>query len=220
VKAQGRGGWGVGFHLSYNSQNWTEDVSNVWIQGRDVGYGFGWRLQAGSLRAVYQGWFAIHHYVFTDSTGAEYRLDQNNNGVWSSRESLYVWYDSNTQRLYFNDGSFWVFGATAAGTEQDAGTSYPTLMEDTNGNQIAITYQAGVGVPWSNSSARILTIQDVRTGSYTLTYSVEWLPHLTGISNSMQTGESYSFRTAIGVRWFHRPACPRPPTVARPCCKA
>ncbi|MGI8745367.1 MAG: hypothetical protein ACR2NN_22890 [Bryobacteraceae bacterium] len=123
VKAQGRGGWGVGFHLSYNSQNWMSD-GNIWQEGRDVGYGFGWRLQAGSLRAVYQGWYSIHHYVFTDSTGAEYRLDLNSNGVWSSKESLYVWYDSNTQRLYFNDGSFWVFGATAAGTQQDAGTSY------------------------------------------------------------------------------------------------
>ncbi|MGI8745368.1 MAG: hypothetical protein ACR2NN_22895 [Bryobacteraceae bacterium] len=48
-------------------------------------------------------------------------------------------------------------------------------MEDTNGNQIAITYQAGVGVAWNNSNARIQTIQDVRTGNYTFTYTIDWL---------------------------------------------
>jgi len=40
-------------------------------------------------------------------------------------------------RLYFRDGSFWVLGCTSAGTEQDAGTMYPTVMEDTNGNQLS-----------------------------------------------------------------------------------
>jgi len=106
VKALGRGGWGVGFNLTYNSQNWRQDPGGVWKLGRDVGYGYGWKLLAGSLLPVYDGYFTpVHHYVFTDSTGAEYRLDQNNSGVWSSLQSLYVYYDSNAGRLYFRDGS-------------------------------------------------------------------------------------------------------------------
>jgi hypothetical protein len=70
-----------------------------------------------------------------DALLAEYRLDINNNGVWTSRET-YVWYDSNAQRLYFADGSFWFMGAQSAGTEEDAGTMYPTFMQDSNGNQL------------------------------------------------------------------------------------
>jgi hypothetical protein len=49
LKAQGRGGWGVTFALSYNSQLWRQDPGGTWKLGRDVGYGFGWQLMAGSL---------------------------------------------------------------------------------------------------------------------------------------------------------------------------
>jgi len=195
LKALGRGGWGVNFKLSYNSQNWRQDLGGTWQFGRDTGYGYGWRLQAGSLTPVYQG-TSLHHYVFIDSTGAEYRLDQNNGGVWSSREGIYVYYDSNAGRLYFTDGSFWVLGATSAGTEQDGGTLYPTLMQDSNGNQIILTYNAGIGVTWGNSSSRINTIQDVRGNGatdYTFTYNTDAIPHLTGITNSIGTSENYSF---------------------------
>jgi len=48
----------------------------------------------------------IHHYVFIDATGTEYRLDQNNGGVWTSREGAYVSFDQNANRLYFPDGGF------------------------------------------------------------------------------------------------------------------
>src|SRR5262249_19095376 len=130
----------IGFNLSYNAQNWRQDLGGVWKLGRDVGYGFGWKLQAGSLTPYWGSYWAVDHYTFVDATGAEYRLDQNTNGVWTSKESIYLTYDSNTQRLYFPDGSFWLFGSVSAGTEQDAGSMYPTVMEDTNGNQVIIVY--------------------------------------------------------------------------------
>ena len=41
---------------------------------------------------------------------------------------MFVSYDANAQRLYFNDGSFWYMGAESGGTEFDAGVRYPTLM--------------------------------------------------------------------------------------------
>jgi hypothetical protein len=69
-------------------------------------------------------------------TGAEYRLDQFTNGVWTSQEGIYLTFDP-AGRLYFPDGSFWVFGSYSSGTEQDAGTFYPTLIQDTNGYRLS-----------------------------------------------------------------------------------
>jgi hypothetical protein len=136
-KAMGRGGWGETFALGYNSQFWRQDSGGTWKMARDVGYGLSWRLQAGSLTPYYRVDWTLDHYLFIDSTGAEYRLTTNTSGVWTSSEGIYVSYDSNANRLYFNDGSFWVMGATSGGTEQDAGTMYPTVMEDSNGNQLS-----------------------------------------------------------------------------------
>ncbi|MGA2882186.1 MAG: hypothetical protein ABSG13_24810 [Bryobacteraceae bacterium] len=195
LKVLGRGGWGVGFNLTYNSQNWRQDPAGTWQLGEDVGYGYGWKLLAGSLLPL-NGPSGVNEYLFTDSTGAQYHLNQNSGGVWSSLESVYVSYDSNAGKLHFNDGSFWVMGSTSAGTEWDSGTMYPTLMEDSNGNEVIITYNAGVGVTWSNSSSRINTIEDVRgngAADYTFTYNSDAIPHLTGITNNIGTAENYSF---------------------------
>jgi len=191
-----RGGWSASFNLSYNSQNWRQDPGGTWQLGRDVGYGYGWRLQAGSLTPVYQNYWTVHHYVFIDGTGAEYWLTQNNAGVWSSTEGIYVYYDSNVGRLYFRDGSFWTFGSLSAGGEQDAGTLYPTAMEDTNGNQISISYDSGLGLSGGNSSARITQLIDVRGQPFTFSYSSS---HLIGISSgNLASPFNYSFSIATG----------------------
>ncbi len=202
LRAQGRGGWGATFALSYNSQLWRKDPGGTWKLGRDVGYGFGWRLLAGSVTPSWSDYWTVHHWVFTNATGAELRLDVNTGGVWTSKEAVYASYDANTQRLYFNDGSFWVMGAVSAGTEQDAGTRYPTLMQDFNGNQVLVRYHAGLGASWTDSSARIDEIEDVRATvccsplryrTYTFTYNTDAVPHLTGVANTIGTAEGYTF---------------------------
>jgi len=76
----------------------------------------------------------------------QYHLNQNSGGIWTSEESIYIYYDSNLGNPHFTDGSFWVMGCTSAGTECDAGTMYPTVMEDSNGNQVTISYNEGLGV--------------------------------------------------------------------------
>jgi len=55
-----------------------------WKLGDDVGFGFGWKLQIGSLTAFYSS------YLNVDASGAVYRLSQNSNGIWTSTESVYV----------------------------------------------------------------------------------------------------------------------------------
>lgn len=198
-QAMGRGGSAVGLNLSYNSQLWRQDLGGTWKLDDDVGYGLGWRLQAGSIIPFYSGYLTIDHYTFIDPTGAEYRLDQNNSGIWSSIQGIHVWYDSTVTPgiLHFPDGSLWAMGSISAGTEQDAGTEYPTVMTDSNGNQIFLRYNDGLGVTWTNSSARFTEIEDVRaiynsgTGtrqSYTFTYNTDPIPHLTQINNVLGKG--------------------------------
>ncbi len=173
---------------------------NLAVFGRDVGYGFGWRLLAGSITPVLSDPYTVSYYLYTDSTGGEYRLDQNSGNVWSSKESVYVSFDANTNNLYFRDGSFWNFGCISATTEADSGVMYPTLMEDTNGNQILIRYLQAPGAGWQNSSARISQIEDVRATNhsgvyytYSFNYNSDTPKHLTSISNSISTGENYGF---------------------------
>ena len=76
LTAQGRAGLSASFNLSYNSQNWRNDSVLDWQFDGDVGYGFGWRLLAGSITPVWNtGGMTAAYFLFMDSTGAEYRLD-------------------------------------------------------------------------------------------------------------------------------------------------
>lgn len=198
LKAQARG-WGVGFSLNYNSQNWRQDPGGIWNLGRDVGFGYGWKLLAGTIRAFNSDYWTTHHITFTDATGAEYLLDvwDSTARTFKSRDGSYLTYAVDTGLMYFRDGTYWQFWARSDGAEQDAGTWYPTMMQDTNGNRIYVSYQAGIGVGWSNSSGRISQITDVR-GNYNFTYSTtacsgDPIPRLTQITNTFGSGERYDF---------------------------
>lgn len=205
VTAQGRTGWNVSTGLSYNSQNWRQDAGTNWQLGSDVGYGYGWKIQLGSITPYYLGWpNGVDHYAFTDSSGAEYRLDQNSGGVWSSKQGVYVWFDANLNTLHFRDGTFWIMGTVTGGAEADAGTLYPTILEDVSGNQVTITYLAAPSLPGTviNTSARISTIQGVQSGQLQfvyVTHNTDAIPHLTYVysaTNSFTVG--YAFGATLG----------------------
>ena len=117
---------------------------------------------------------------------------------------IYVTFDANTYELHFPNGSFWTMGCVSASSEPDSGVMYPTLMEDTNGNQILIRYNAASGANWTNSSSRISEIEDVRAinngggdyQTYVFTYSSTLyggIPHLLSIANTIGTSEAYTF---------------------------
>ena len=193
VTAKARTGWSATFALSYNSQNWRTDPGGSWNLGRDTGFGYGWRLLAGSITPVYSS-SSIAFYIYTDSTGAEYRLANsavvNGYETWTSTEGTYVSYDATRRRLYFNDGSFWNMSVESSASEEDAGTLYPSSMQDSNGNQVLIGYYPGAGAPpQTPSSSRITQISDIRaaTNNYPLnrTYFFEYdsntVPHLVSI---------------------------------------
>ncbi len=167
LAAQGRTGWAVPLGLVYNSQNWRQDNGVNWNLGYDVGFGYGWQMLIGSVTPYYPNWWSgPDHFVYTDSTGAQYFLNVNNGGVWSSKQSVYVWLDTTVSpnKLHFKDGTFWVMGSTSGGTEADAGTMYPTIIEDVSGNQVIATYASGAGLPTSstNTNSRITVIADTR----------------------------------------------------------
>src|ERR1035437_9367820 len=195
IQARGRGSAGAAFALSYNSQIWRQSGGTPSLLGRDLGFGLGWTLQAVSLLQVLNS-----YYVFTDSTGAQYKLDQNTSGVWTSREGTYAAYDSTTHRLYSPDGSFWAMTVQSAAGEPDAGTLYPSSMQDTNGNYIQFQYAATACPAGANTCGRITQITDARGGypaSYWFTYSylhgADLFPHLTGINDGIRAAEDYSF---------------------------
>ena len=210
VTAQGRGGTAVPLRMSYNSQNWRKDPGGVWKIGNDVGFGFGWKMQVGSLTPVYSGWWVVHHYLYTDSTGAEYRLDQNNAGVWTSKEGIFLSYEAATGRLYFPSGLYWEFGCQSVGTEHDAGTLYPTRLVDTNGNEIKLRYQGGLHYGGTNGSARVSEIEDVRAVSigggayrtYSFAYNNDLVPHLTTIQADIPTGEYFTLSYTQNVTLY------------------
>jgi hypothetical protein len=122
LKPVGRNGVSAPVALSYNSQNWRRDGAATYKLGADVGYGFGWRLMAGSLTPIYTSPTTFLHWLFTDASGAEYKLDVNTSGVWRSKEGIYVSYDTNSYRLQFSDGSTWLMDCVAGASEQDSGT--------------------------------------------------------------------------------------------------
>jgi hypothetical protein len=161
LKATTRG-WSVPFGLSYNSQMWKKNSAGTWFLGEDVGFGLGWRLMAGSISPHWGDATQIQYWIYTDSTGAEYKLNVYSGGFWSSREGIYVEYDSTNHVLYFADGSFWEMKCVSADDEADVGTRYPTKMQDSNGNQILVRYNRGLGGLIANSSARIKEIEDIR----------------------------------------------------------
>ncbi len=149
--------------LSYNSQNWRRDSNGtIWNLGFDTGSGYGWQLQFGSITPYYSSTWNVAFYVFRDATGATYRLDQNNNDLWTSKDSTYVSFNGYSDDLYFNDGSLWAFHQVAGGVEQDAGTLYPDFLRDANGNFIYVDYEPANGDP-NRTSARIEDIFDARS---------------------------------------------------------
>ncbi|MBI4892181.1 MAG: hypothetical protein HY821_16255, partial [Acidobacteria bacterium] len=199
LAATRRGGWTLPLGLSYNSQNWRRDNGQAeWNLGRDIGYGYGWMLMAGQIRPHYTDTWNIHHWTYVDSTGAEYRLDQYSGGKWRSKEPVYVVWDDAMHRLLFPDGSYWNFYCVSGAGEADRGTYYPTAFVDRNGNLTGIEYNPGFVVGLPDTSGRIGKIFDVRAGgswnaAYQFYYGSGPTPHLSQITNAVNTAEQYTF---------------------------
>ncbi|MBM3813371.1 MAG: hypothetical protein FJW20_17235, partial [Acidimicrobiia bacterium] len=190
VKTSGRNSLAVTVYLSYNSQIWRRDGNTVWSHGRDTGFGHGWRLLIASVTPVWSDFFTVNHYIYADGTGAQYRLDINTNGVWTSKEGFHGRYNAASNVMNFPDGSRWDFSVVSAGAEADAGTRYPGSIRDSNGNFLQLHYRAGAGVPWGYSSSRLSQVADV-VATWGFFYNSS--ERLTTIQNTGNPSQGYTF---------------------------
>ncbi len=191
-----RNGGGLPLALTYNSQNWRKTNSTVEKLGGDLGFGFGWRLLAGALTPVWIDQYTFGYYLFTDSTGAEYKLDVNSAGVWKSKDGSYLSYDPATAKLWFHSGIFWQMGAASGGQEQDAGTLYPTIIQNSNGNYLQILYAPAIGSSTANTSSRPSLAWGNDGFGYNFTYNTDSIPHLVSITGPPNSGQSRTFTYA------------------------
>lgn len=147
-------------------------------------------MQLGSITPYYSSTWNLAFYEFRDATGAVYRLDQNNNGIWTSKDSTYVSFNAESDFLYFNDGTHWAMWNTSGGLEPDAGSIYPSYLEDSNGNLLRIYYDGSNG--WGSS--RIVQIWDARA-LFQETYDIGYDSNgrLSSITNNIGSGESFTF---------------------------
>ena len=205
----GRGGLSVPIGLTYNSQVWRQDANGTWNLGGDVGFGYGWKLLTASITPVYRDLWTLDHYVYTDSTGAEYRFDTLQNGLWRSTEGVYVRYDDTKNWLILPDGNFLEMDVVSQGAEWDAGTRYPSRAFDTSGNYILFQYAQGRLAPDVNTSSRLVGVQDPRSDcshyvnqlwlpepTYTLHYDSASTPHLLSVTSCIPTADTYTLQYA------------------------
>jgi hypothetical protein len=76
---------------------------------------------AGAIQWFLNSNWQVDHWTFTDSSGAEYRLDNDiSSGVWAtSTDSATFVFDPNANKLYFPSGTSWYFGSCSTGNEGD-----------------------------------------------------------------------------------------------------
>ena len=180
---------------SCNSQFWQSSGEIIQTPGIDLG--LGWRMLFGAVQPIGIG--ASAGYVHVEGTGAEYILVKSGNR-WISRNGVYISYDDSAHKLYFPDGTVWNMDCISSSAESDSGTRYPTLIRDTNGNQIFVQYLAGKGSTIPNTSSRISAIQDARAQNlpagrrtYSFLYSSDITPKLISIVNHIGSIEGFQF---------------------------
>ncbi len=199
LKQQSRGA-GLGVAASWNSQLWSAAVPAL-----DTGYGLNWVFQIGAVYPVFSG-STLVRYEFQDGAGVIHKLFQVGSGTqFKSTDSTYLLWDYAARTLSRRDGSVWSFGCASLDPEPDAGTLYPTQLEDTNGNRITIQYQAATGLSQSNSSSRITSIQDSTT-TYTWSYTtINGQPHVHTVSHAGSQDAIFTYTTATGATGLSSP---------------
>jgi len=147
----------------------------------NLGYGYGWKLQAGSILPVYSDWLTIHHYVFTDAAAQ--------NTVWirtptacGLRRKASTPPTTPARSASISPTARFGLRRSLGGTEEDAGTLYPTPVPGHQRQSDLLRYGAASGLPWTGSSARIVQVEDVRAGGTPrqptiFTYNTDTIPH-------------------------------------------
>src|SRR5262245_56518570 len=152
----------------YSSRIWEIDrVNGLAILNGDRDFpSYGFRLDFGFLE--FNDTDAV--YILTEADGSKRRLvgAGGGSGLYNSDDGSFIQYDSVSQKLRYKNGLLVQF-------TQYSGASFvnfykPTLIQDTNGNQIAIAY---------NTSNRITTITDTLGRVVTYNYTNGLLTSIT-----------------------------------------
>jgi RHS repeat-associated protein len=210
---QASGGPGAQMTAAWNSQIWSHDSTGDHFNATDTGYGMGWIFQVAAMYPVMSG-STIDHFELQASSGVIRKLYQVGSSTqYKSQDSSYLLWDYSTRKLTFRDGSVWTFGCNSIGVEQDAGTLYPTQLEDTNGNLITISYQPGqvssnpaVFSTQNNTSSRISTVQDTLT-TYQWAYSAGHVASVSHVNNGTFIDAIFTFSSANVVSPFCTGSC-------------
>ncbi len=189
-------GPGAQMTASWNSQFWTYDATGSHMNAIDTGYGLGFTFSLGGMSPVYNG-SQIDHFEFIDGGGLIHKLYWTSGNKYKSQDSSYLLWDygaSPYPTLTFNDGSVWSFGCVSEHPEADAGTRYPTLLKDANGNTITVTYQGVSALGGTNTTSRLSSMQDALT-SYGWTYytSGAYAGHVQLIQHNGSSGNDVVF---------------------------
>ena len=187
--------------LVYNSQD--RSMGSASSGGVDLGYGIGWTLQFGAIRPLSSNG-GKNGFVFTDTTGAEYRFTKVGN-AYVSIAGWYMHWNEEQRVLSLNDGTQLLFASQSTVSEVDAGTLYPTRIMDRNGNFVTITYMPGRNETSVNSSGRIQKISDsratlggVNSDTYDFHYSGTHLAAITSSILGQEIAFSYTSPQASG----------------------
>jgi hypothetical protein len=133
VSRPGRAGFGVDLSLVYNSKLWARNGNVMTLSTPGSRVGMGWGLD---LPKLVQG---TSSYALVLPDGSSHEIANYGGGNWESVDSTYILFNPTTNVATLKGGVKLTFGNTVGNT------TYLTLMEDRNGNQIKATYVPGTG---------------------------------------------------------------------------
>lgn len=184
VTLPGRNNLNVVLNLHYNSHLWTSaQLATTFNADRDFpSYGF--RIGYGFVEGPFTNAAGTSSYQLIEPDGTKRELRLVSGSVYNSVDSSYIDFNSSTLLLRRKDGTQWQYQQTGATT-----VYRPTLIKDTNGNELLISYHTENGF----NNLAINTITD--TVNRVVTFNYDTNQKLVSIGVQAPGGQSRIFAT-------------------------
>lgn len=180
----GRNNLNVVLNLHYNSHLWTSaQLATTFNADRDFpSYGF--RIGYGFVEGPFTNAAGTSSYQLIEPDGTKRELRLASGSVYNSVDSSYIDFNSSTLVLRRKDGTQWQYQQAGATT-----VYRPTVIKDTNGNELLIGYHTESGF----SNLAISTITD--TVNRVVTFNYDANQKLVSIGVQAPGGQSRVFAT-------------------------